>query len=309
LSGKQEEDDEMPERRISFSGRSRRKNNLSFPLFILLALVLGAFFLLSKYNHKPPRFNHALRNTFSANPVSGDSLQTADTSELELELPAIKPNDEIVRHYAYTLCFSDADKEPKWVAYVLKAGYIGWHEKRPDDFRPDPLVVTGSATSQDYTSSGYDRGHQMPAADMKWSKRAEEEAFYMSNICPQLHGFNAGIWEDLEDAVRGMALRDGKLYVIVGPVLGSNLKKIGADGVSVPKYFYKVILDTHAAGSQPVSAFIIPNQDLKQPFWDYSVSLDSVEKVTGIRFFPKLRSKIQSTENIAAPPSIWQSVQ
>ena len=307
MSGKNE-DDEKPERRLQFSGKSRGKSGLNLPILIVLVLVLGAFFLISKIHRKEP----VLRNPTKANYFnnsSSDSIQAADTSELELELPAINPGDEIVRHYAYTLCFSDADKEPKWVAYVLKASYVGGHEKRPDNFMADPLIVTGSANTQDYTHSGYDRGHQVPAADMKWSRRAEEESFYMSNVCPQLHGFNDGIWNNLENSVRNLALRDGKLYIIVGPVLGGQLKKIGQDNVSVPKFFYKVILDTRAAGSQSVSAFIIPNQDLKEPFWDYSVSLDSVEKITGIKFFPKLRSKIQGSEKLAAPSTFWQGIQ
>ena len=68
---------------------------------------------------------------------------------------------------------------------------------RKDNFREDKAVTTGSATLNDYKKSGYDRGHMAPAADFRWSFDAMNDTFYLSNMCPQTHAFNAGIWSDL----------------------------------------------------------------------------------------------------------------
>jgi endonuclease G, mitochondrial len=47
------------------------------------------------------------------------------------------------------------------------------------------------ARLKDYFKSGYDRGHQVPAADAKISQQAMNETFYLTNICPQIgDGFN-----------------------------------------------------------------------------------------------------------------------
>ena len=117
--------------------------------------------------------------------------------------------------------------------------------KRGDDFRPDPAVPTGSATPQDYTRSGYDRGHLAPAADMSFSAKAMSESFYMSNMSPQAPQFNRGIWSKLEKQVRHFATKEKRIVVVTGPILPAEKNiTIGANKVTVPQYYYKVIYDT-----------------------------------------------------------------
>ena len=58
-----------------------------------------------------------------------------------------------------------------------------------------------------------------PAADFRWSFDAMNDTFYLSNMCPQTHAFNAGIWSDLEEAIRSIAYEDETIYVVTGPVL------------------------------------------------------------------------------------------
>ena len=137
-----------------------------------------------------------------------------------LEIP-IGPNDEIiVSHTGYTLSYSEEYEVPYWVAYSLtREEVITQTAERKDNFRPDELIPTDSASLNDYKKSGYDRGHMAPAADFKWSEEAMSDTFYLSNMCPQVHSFNAGIWSDLESAVRSIAYTDGEVYVVTGPVL------------------------------------------------------------------------------------------
>jgi endonuclease G len=91
--------------------------------------------------------------------------------------------------------------------------------KRKDNFRSDPKVKTGSAALSDYKGSGYDRGHLAPAADFKWSATAMSESFYMSNMSPQVPGFNRGIWKNIESTVRNWAVENDEIYIVTGPVL------------------------------------------------------------------------------------------
>lgn len=194
---------------------------------------------------------------------------------------------EIVHHTWYTLSYLEDHEQAEWVAYELTRDRLDetWAE-RPNSFRPDPAVRTESATPRDYTSSGYDKGHLCPAADMAFDATAIDESFFMSNMSPQVPPFNMGIWRELEELTRDWARRFKKLYVVTGPVLRlPALGQIGFSKVTVPAAFYKVLL---APDQQRAIAFILPNQMSEKPVTDYACSIDKVEEVTGIDFFPQL---------------------
>ncbi|GAH82191.1 unnamed protein product, partial [marine sediment metagenome] len=132
------------------------------------------------------------------------------------------PKDDIIRHTAYTLKYKEKYEQAEWVLYKLTAERVKGSYKRTNDFRPDPMVKTGSATLSDYKGSGYDRGHLAPAGDMKWSTTAMSESFYMSNMSPQNPGFNRGIWKKLEGQVRTWATDNEEIYIVTGPVLSEG---------------------------------------------------------------------------------------
>lgn len=93
-------------------------------------------------------------------------------------------------------------------------------ESRTDKFLPDPdLPESQAVTTDDYKRSGMDRGHMCPAGDNRWHWKAMQESFYMTNICPQNHNLNRGDWKELEDACRLWTKKEGKLYIVCGPVL------------------------------------------------------------------------------------------
>lgn len=197
----------------------------------------------------------------------------------------------------YTLAYSEADEQAYWVFYHLTPELINGSQSRTDDFRADPLVSTGSATLDDYKGSGYDRGHLCPAADMTLNKTSMSETFYLSNMTPQTHGFNAGVWSRLETRVREWALQYDGLYVVAGGILSEKLASIGANEVTVPKRFYKVIYDE----KNGMIAFIIPNESSSLTLDKFAVSVDEVEKLTGIDFFSGLddqtENQMESTVN------------
>jgi len=205
----------------------------------------------------------------------------------KLELPKFSPSDDIIHHIAYTLSYNETHEQANWVAYELTSAETQKAFERTNKFKPDPLVKTFSANSSDYAESGYDRGHLAPASDMGWSATAMAESFYYSNMSPQVPGFNRGIWKKMEELVRTWAVDNNNIYITTGPILTPGLSAIGPDKVSVPNYYYKVILDYTLPSIKGIG-FIIANAASHEPLQSFAVTIDSVEKLTGIDFFSQL---------------------
>jgi len=196
---------------------------------------------------------------------------------------------QIVKHNYYTLSYSEKFEQAEWVAYELKQEYLKNNDFKRPYFIQDPKVVTGSADWRNYKKSGYDKGHLCPAGDMEFSKDAYDDTFYTSNISPQDHDFNSGIWNRLENKVRYWAGKYKNLYVVTGGVLKESDKKIGTEKVSVPKYFYKIVL-TQSGKQHKAIAFLIPNEKSQKGIYEFVVSIETLEKMTGIDFFPNLKN-------------------
>lgn len=196
---------------------------------------------------------------------------------------------QIIQHKYFTLSYSEEHEQAEWVAYVLTQERLNspWVE-RVDDFMPDPMVKTRSATPDDYRGSGYDRGHLAPVADFSFNEEAMRETFYMSNISPQSRNFNQGIWRELEELTRNWAKKFKKLYVVTGPVLTQKPKgRVGDNDVSVPQAYYKILLDLSEPEIKAI-AFLLPNEVNYEPLYKFAVAIDEVEAVTGIDFFSEL---------------------
>jgi endonuclease G len=211
-----------------------------------------------------------------------------------MEIPALQAGDTLIIHTGFALLYSEAHKQAKWVAYELTLEETLKGVERSNRFTPDPKVITGTASDEDYRGSGYDRGHLAPAADMSWSEQAMNESFYYSNISPQLPAFNRGIWKRLEDQVRKWAQQDSSVYIVTGPVLSDSLPHIGPNRIAVPAYFYKVLL-VWKKYNQKAIAFIIQNKKSSLPLNQFAVSIDSLEHLTSIDFFPALPDSLENT--------------
>ena len=215
------------------------------------------------------------------------------SAQSKLEIPLSAFGDEIVRHSAYTLGYSEQHEQARWVAYELTSAELDGHAKRKDDFRSDPSVSTGSASLVDYRGSGYDRGHLAPAADMKLSSTYMSESFFMSNMSPQLPGFNRGIWKNLEAVVRKMSIANQSIHIVTGPILSSNKGSIGTNQVTIPRFYYKVILDYTAPEFKAIG-FIIANEASNQPLSSYATTVDRIEERTGLDFFSGLPDDLET---------------
>lgn len=213
-----------------------------------------------------------------------------------------KSNGKIVTHTYYTLSYSEEHEQAEWVYYALTPAMLKGQVARTNNFRSDPKVFSGSAQSADYKYSGYDKGHLVPAGDMTISIVAMRESFYMSNMSPQSPSFNRGIWKKLENLVRKWASEE-KLHIATGGILVNGLQELGENGVDIPKHFYKII---YAPDKQEMIAFILPNEKVQNALSNYVVSVDSVETLTHIDFFPQLPDDIEQRIESKVNPTHWR---
>ena len=211
---------------------------------------------------------------------------------LAVKAPADLPA-EIVEYTGYEVSFNPETHEPNWSAWEILPSETTGDASRTNKFMTDKNVE-GCANTRDYTGSGFDRGHMAPAGDMKWSEKAMEESFYMTNICPQAGDLNRGTWQKLEDKCRQRAAVDSAVIVICGPIFepGEGSQRIGVTGVCVPRRFFKVVLAPYAEVPYAIG-FIMPNGPTPGGMQAYAVSVDSVESVTGYDFFSALPDDIE----------------
>jgi endonuclease G, mitochondrial len=259
------------------------KQFVNLLLILLMLVLIGACtYHLAKQVLPPPET--AKNEVKTQGPEEASLAKPADTSIALLELPNIMPDEEVITHTGFALVYSEPHEQARWVAYEITLPELQKVASRTDRFMPDPKIRTGSAEDKDYLRSGYDRGHLAPAADMAWSEEAMRESFYFSNISPQVPAFNRGIWKKLEERVRDWVVTDSALFIVTGPVLRDGLPVIGVNKVSVPEYYFKVIL-VYRETKQTAIGFLIPNAGSSLPLQNFAVTVDSVQRVTGINFF------------------------
>ena len=232
------------------------------------------------------------------------------SASLPLEQPATLHNhpEQIVVHTGYRLSFNRETLCPNWVAWELTANETEGSVQRSNDFRPDEMLpYRYQVTTDDYKHSDYDRGHMCPSADMKWSSTAQSECFFMSNICPQTHALNAGGWEKVERACRRWAKREGKVYIICGPIFNDARKQlyIGKSvKIRVPNAFFKVVLSLKK-GEEKAIGFYFTNRDGKQNMGDATKTVDEIEKITGMDFFSQLNDALERRIEAQNNLTLW----
>ena len=206
---------------------------------------------------------------------------------------------------AYLTMYNPACKIPFYSAERLVADNMFTGKvSRSDDFQEDEAVPEQFRSRlQDYKRSGYDRGHMAPAADFQYDADAMSNSFLLSNMVPQQHNANAGVWSQIELFARKQARKRKEVYVMSGPLFSStNVRSVG-DGVCVPDATFKVIYDRNTNES---IAFIVPNSTNasdKGPR-DYVVSVAQLSHLTSIDFSPSLKNKL--LEQVPSPGFLSQ---
>ncbi len=268
----------------------RRSKNI---LSVLLVIILFVAYYYTETKEK-------------SNPTKNTHTES-DYNETELDfnyLPS-STTGQIVHHSSYSLSYNEKHEQAEWVAYSLAKKDITYTNFKRPFFIQDPKVKTKSADWRNYKKSGYDRGHLCPAGDRKYSKKVFTETFYTSNISPQKHDFNAGVWNRLEQKVRYWSKKYNYVYIITGGILPKNAKKsIGKEKVTIPDAFYKIILDYTKPEIKAI-AFLIPHKESKQPLYEFVISIDELEQKTGIDFFPKLPNALENKLEASTDYKKW----
>lgn len=188
----------------------------------------------------------------------------------------------------YAALYDPAERTPLWVAeHVKKINFSGNAERDELDFISDIDIPSGALPHpSDYAGSGFDKGHMAPAANFKSSQLAMNATFRFANAIPQTPQSNRGVWKQLEDATRDLAIRRGDLYVITGPIFIEPLRTKLKGRVSIPNATFKILIDPKHAS---MTGFVIPNTSSPgKNFRIYQVKVREIEKLTGLNFNPNL---------------------
>jgi endonuclease G len=212
--------------------------------------------------------------------------------------PRLDAGDTVIVHPGHALVWSDKYKVPKWTAHIIMPDIMEGNLARIDTFLPDPLIKTNTALIDNYWFSGYDRGHMVPSADMRWSEDALKATYLYSNVSPQKPELNRGAWADLEDWMRRYVHYSGhRVFVVTAPIPGKDMpllnKPKAAADVSIPPMFFKAMVDIDQPQKKGI-AFVMKNGLNDQGILSYAVSIDSVEALSGLDLFPALDDTLEN---------------
>jgi len=227
----------------------------------------------------------------------------------------------------YAIAYNNKTKSPDWVMEILEKKHITGPAKRKNDFEADPAALLKGEENADskkiypdqrselchYAGSGFDRGHQAPAADYKYEQLRMNDSFYLTNMSPQVGpSFNRAIWARLEERVRDLVETRKKLVIFTGPIYDATEKdhpdwilpekafiwgdcpvdKTKKSGVAVPDGFYKIVYDPKR---RRILAFAFPNRRLfGRKIGEFRTTVREIEELTGLNFFPLLKRRTQN---------------
>ena len=243
-------------------------------LYSFLFVLLSIAFFSCKENH-----------------VVEDEVTAVESTLADFNYFPTSTTAAVYHRSGFSFSYVEMHEQSEWVAYELTdKDMVATNYNRPY-FNQDPIVTTASADWRNFKNSGYDKGHLCPAGDRKSSLESYEETFFTSNISPQIPEFNNGVWNRLEQKTRYWATKYNGLYVITGGVLKGEMKTIGKENVAVPNYFYKILM---TKDHTKMIGFLVPHEPSKAPLYSFVVSVDEIEKLTGIDFFPALEDALES---------------
>ena len=214
---------------------------------------------------------------------------------------------QIIDYTGMRVSFNPKLHIPNWVAWELTADETNGKTPRTNKFYKDERIE-GCPETYDYNYSGFDRGHMAPAGDMKWDRQAMLETFYMTNICPQAKVLNTGSWKRLEEKCRQWAKADSAIIIICGPVTNNPIREYFGDSrVAVPKRFFKVILSPYAYPPRGIG-FLMPNDKVPGGIQAAAVSIDEIERVTGLDFFSALPDEVEREVESQCDFHYWSTI-
>ncbi|GAA6616161.1 DNA/RNA non-specific endonuclease [Scytonema sp. NUACC26] len=253
------------------------KKLLFLPIALLLILTVGCTILLPRQ--------------FASNPhlAFGNPSNASN----------IDPNNYLIEKPQYVLSYNRDKGIPNWVSWELNQSWLG-EAPRSNNFRPDDTLPEDwyRVTPNDYTRSGFDKGHMIPSADRSNNPDNNAATFLMTNIIPQAPDNNQGYWARLEDYERTLANEGYELHIISG-VYGQK-GTIARGKVSIPARIFKIIVATTSERSINDSTKIIAvdtpniNGNRETNWTEFLTSIDAIEKNTGYNFLSNLSPSLQN---------------
>ncbi len=289
-----------------FAVSMRKKKRNSSTLWVVAVLLVIAFALHSfSWQPEAQRREKAVVQQEQAKEI-GASWTTMPDSVVELctAAPLTKTPEIVLQRTSYVVSYNKQTRCPNWVAWQLTADHTDGELKRMNNFHEDEDCPRPRATLQDYKGSGWSRGHMCPAGDNKWSREAMYDSFSLVNVCPQDSKHNSGVWNSIEMDCRQWARKYGEVFIVCGPVWTKGKHQtIGPNKVQVPEAFFKVVLRLKP---KPAGfGFITRNNEGTKKRDLYYNSIDQVERITGIDFFPALPDDIENEVEAKADVSDW----
>ena len=295
----------------------------AFLFFLLLSALLFTA-CESDDNDKLPKPGTGTSTTVNVNKNPTDVY----ASVRRLEFPRIKgdANDMVIIHSTadyginYALEWDKSKRAQRWTCYEMYAGNSGqnWYRSEwentewgGDPFQVDPDIPESYRSElSDYKYSGYNRGHICASQDRVNSKDANEQTFYLSNMHPQIGGFNSGVWGNMEMQVRAWNTNASRdiLYVCKGGTIDNSSQIINDPYFSkliVPKYFFMAILKVKNGTYDAIAFWIEHKVNSDTNLAKYAISIDQLEKNTGIDFFCNLPDDIENQVEARCVPSDW----
>ncbi|NNE30134.1 MAG: DNA/RNA non-specific endonuclease, partial [Saprospiraceae bacterium] len=250
------------------------------------------------------------QKTVLSNQIKNLEAKIIDWRQMQIieELKAVGlPSTNYVEHKAMILEYSEEHEQAKWVSHIIVPEIKTGLAYRSNDFRVDPKISTGTAIQEDYFLTdtlpggkveydgyGYDRGHLAPSADFRWSEAALSESYFYSNMSPQSPNFNREKWAELESHLRRYVINnDVPLIVVTIPILNAGLPKLerSVNSLSIPNRYAKAVYD-------PVNdraiGFIMENKLLTNLLESYAVSIDELERESGLDVFQNIEESVES---------------
>ena len=224
----------------------------------------------------------------------GPVKRQVDRKAKEIAKTSNAVTEQLIAHTGFTMSYNEDWLISNWVAYKMNAQRLETTVERHDNYIPDPAVKGRSADNSDYRGiQPYSRGHLVPSRDMRWSGESEQESSYLSNIAPQDADLNSGLWNRIEEYVRNNVRIWGTVYICTGPIVEPGYTTVGANHVVVPQKFFKVLL-RHNKNHWASIGFVVNNEVCSGNMFNYAVSVDDVEALTGHDFFYNLPDSVET---------------
>jgi DNA/RNA endonuclease G (NUC1) len=211
----------------------------------------------------------------------------------------------LLENKGYVLCYSETLRVPLWAAYRVFDVPSLRASKRPG-FMRDRRSAAG-VSPEDYTGSGYDRGHLAPnyAVATRYGPVAQRETFLMTNVMPQTPNVNRHLWKDIELRIaKEYGRYFGEVWVIAGPVFKEPVSRLPS-GIAIPYAYYQIVTDFDR-GNLRVMAFLVSKDT--PPYTRPRrclVSVDRLEELTGLDFFPGLPVELQEELEKEPAGRLW----